>query len=79
MILSMRSVAMLGIAVGVTFSAGSALAWGRGHDGPHHPPQPPQPPSRQVPEISGSQMGTGLTLVLGGVAVVLGRRRRKLV
>lgn len=72
---------MLGIALGVTLSAGTTLAGQHGHGGPPPPPQPhplPQPPSREVPEIGGTQAGAGLTLALGGLAVVLGRRRRKL-
>jgi hypothetical protein len=32
--------------------------------------------AKEVPEINGTHAGVGLALVLGGVAVVLGRRRR---
>jgi hypothetical protein len=32
---------------------------------------------RAVPEISGQHVGVGLAIVLGGAAVVLGRRRKK--
>jgi LPXTG-motif cell wall-anchored protein len=38
----------------------------------------PRPrPSSRVPEINGTYAGAALALVLGGAAVVLGRRRRK--
>jgi uncharacterized protein (TIGR03382 family) len=35
-------------------------------------------PARAVPEINGKHAGGAVALVLGGVAVVLGRRRRKI-
>lgn len=35
-----------------------------------------KPKATTVPEISGQQAGAGLALVLGGAAVVLGRRRK---
>jgi hypothetical protein len=44
---------------------------------PSKPTKPPKP-SVKVPEINGELAGGGLALALGGVAVVLGRRRRKI-
>jgi len=63
----------MGVVLGVTMVSGSALADWRNRDRGRDP----QPTPREVPEISGTQAGAALTLVLGGVAVVLGRRKRK--
>jgi LPXTG-motif cell wall-anchored protein len=60
-----RSLSAVGLALSVSALAGTALAGPRDHK-----------PVR-VPEINGAFAGAGLALVLGGAAVVLGRRRRK--
>jgi hypothetical protein len=64
-----RSIAAVGIGLSSVALSGAALAGPYGHE---HRPSP-----RAVPEINGAVAGTGLALVLGGAAVVLGRRRRK--
>jgi LPXTG-motif cell wall-anchored protein len=64
----LRSLPAVSLALSLGTLAGTALA------GPHeHKPDRPV----RVPEINGTIAGAGLALVLGGAAVVLGRRRRK--
>jgi hypothetical protein len=69
--------------LGATFSAAllvTSFAAANDHpDHPEHPQHPSHPdhPSRMVPEISTYGASTGLALVIGGVAVVLGRRSRR--
>jgi hypothetical protein len=61
----------VGLALGATLTARAALADGRDHD------RDDRQPRRAVPEISAKHAGAALALVIGGTAVVLGRRRRK--
>jgi len=70
MLKTIRALATVGIASSMLVVTGAALADGpqRGGSDRYH---------RSVPEISGTHVGAGLALVLGGAAVVLGRRRRK--
>lgn len=81
MLKSFRSITAMGVVLGVTMISGSALADGRDRGGDRDRDRDRDherdPNPRAVPEISGTQAGGALTLVLGGVAVVLGRRRRK--
>ena len=73
MIKSVRSTAVLAGAFAALLTTGTALASDHGDDDRGHRPAP----ARTVPEISGKYAGAALALVLGGAAVVLGRRRRK--
>ena len=61
-----RSIHAVGIGLSLVALSGAAVAK------PHEPKA-----ARVVPEINGAVAGAGLALVLGGAAVVLGRRRRK--
>jgi hypothetical protein len=78
MIKSVRTTAVVAGAFAALLTTGTALAKDHGdddhgdHDRGHRPA-----PARTVPEISGKYAGAALALVLGGAAVVLGRRRRK--
>jgi hypothetical protein len=69
--LSLRSLSSTALLLGVLCTSGSALAGPR-----HHHDDDDYVPSRAVPEISAKYAGAAFVLVVGGVAVVLGRRRR---
>ncbi len=76
------------VAVALSGAAGTASAFGfggpvgppGGHGGPpFDPPPPPRPPvAMGAPEIDPSSALAGLTLLSGGLAVMRGRRSRKL-
>jgi hypothetical protein len=74
-----RSILRLGWIVGVLMSvAPSALAMGGTPEIPDlpHGPKPPAPATTKVPEIPAKGLAAGVLLVLGGAAVLIGRRRR---
>ena len=63
---SKYSFATLGAILGLLVSSSTAFAKPTKH----------QPPTRAVPEINATHAGAALALVIGGAAVVLGRRRK---
>lgn len=70
-------------ALAATALAGAVLAPGeaRAADGLHRGPEKSVPRAekrgRAVPEINAQHAGTAVALVAGGIAVALGRRRRR--
>ena len=62
---SFRAFAASSLALGLLVTSASAFADDHGHGKP-----------TAVPEINAKYAGAALVLVLGGAAVVLGRRRR---
>ena len=65
MLPTIPKLATLGLVLGIAATSTVAMAT----------PRPPKP--HAVPEISTTHAGAALALILGGVAVVLGRRRRQ--
>ncbi len=69
---SKRLFAGIGVALGLVVSSAPAVA---GPKGDHHEGHGSRV-SRAVPEINATHAGAALVLVIGGAAVVLGRRRK---
>lgn len=68
-----RLVALAGVAGGLVVAPSTASA------GPKEKPvKKATKPAKDVPEINGTHAGAAIALVIGGAAVVLGRRRRSI-